>query len=118
VSGTLQLLNPDTESPYNAGALGFNIGMGFAPGLLFGSGVQTNLAGDWHPAPLTGTFGPGNYTFSSQALAFFGGETSGAFSLVLTAVEHHENVPDTGSTLAMLGMALCTLGGIAHRIKA
>jgi hypothetical protein len=27
-------------------------------------------------------------------------------------------VPYTGSTLAMLGMALCTLGGIARRVEA
>ena len=35
-------------------------------------------------------------------------------------LEHpeHPHVPDTGSTLAMLGMALCTLGGIARRVKA
>jgi hypothetical protein len=93
VTGTLQLHNPDVESPYNAGGLGFNIGYGFAPGFNYGSGVQTNLAGDWHPPQLTGTFAPGNYTFSSQALAFFGGEASGAFSLVLTAL----NPPGAGA---------------------
>jgi VPDSG-CTERM motif len=111
VTGTLQLLNPDTESPFNAGALSFNIGFGFAPGFLYGSSVQTQLAGDWHPPQLTGTFAPGNYTFSSQAFALFGGETSGAFSLVLTAIQNPEHhVPDAGSTLTLLGAALGGLG--------
>jgi hypothetical protein len=28
-----------------------------------------------------------------------------------------EHVPDTGSTMMLMGMALCTLGGIARRFK-
>ncbi len=48
------------------------------------------------------------------------GSGTGQFELTL---DHKENgngnhVPDAGSTLAMLGMALCALGGIARRVKA
>jgi hypothetical protein len=50
-----------------------------------------------------------------------GASGSGEIELILS--RHHEpaehpHVPDAGSTMTMLGMALCTLGGIARRVKA
>jgi len=67
----------------------------------------------------TGILAPGNYTFGfgdSLSNQFFNSATSqgnGAFSLVLT-----RQVPDAGSTMALMGMALCALGGISRRFKA
>jgi VPDSG-CTERM motif len=48
------------------------------------------------------------------------GSGNGKFELSLDRLKSGGNphVPDTGSTFAMLGMALCTLGGIARRVKA
>jgi hypothetical protein len=39
---------------------------------------------------------------------------TGQFEFRLDRLHH---VPDAGSTATLLGMALCTLGGIARRVK-
>jgi VPDSG-CTERM motif len=43
---------------------------------------------------------------------------TGQFEFRLDRLHGNNHVPDAGSTLAMLGMALCTLGGIARRVEA
>jgi hypothetical protein len=67
----------------------------------------------------TGILAPGNYTFHfddslGNSTDFGTSQGFGAFSLTLTSVP----VPDAGSTMALIGMALCALGGISRRFKA
>ena len=71
----------------------------------------------------TGTIAAGLYRFifSSEIRNGLGARGNGGFNLTLTAVPPGptpQPVPDAGSTLAMLGMALFTLGRIARRFKA
>jgi VPDSG-CTERM motif len=77
--------------------------------------VKAFLPGVFHPAPLTGTYAPGHYFFE-PTFGVFGGEASGAFSFVLSAIQNpgHQNVPDAGSTVTLLGMAL---GGLCFFIR-
>ncbi len=68
----------------------------------------------------TGTIAAGLYRFifSSEIRNGLGARGNGGFNLTLTAVPPGptpQPVPDAGSTLALLGMALFTLGGIALR---
>jgi hypothetical protein len=82
--------------------------------------------------PLTGTLEPGDYrfSFSSQLIVSatddgrttptsgsFGSGT-GQFELSLDRLHGSNHVPDAGSTMTMLGMALCAIGGISRRLKA
>jgi hypothetical protein len=66
---------------------------------------------------LTGTLEPGDYRFAfSNMLSVVGVATgTGQFEFRLDRLHH---APDAGSTATLLGMALCTLGGIARRVKA
>jgi hypothetical protein len=95
--------------------LGLNIGT-VSPGVTYGSGLTTILPGVFHPAPLTGTLAPGSYFVSGQGSALFGAEARGEVFLRLTAVTASP-VPDSGSTVMILGMVLCALGGFARRFK-
>jgi hypothetical protein len=82
---------------------------------------------------LTGILEPGDYHFDfstalviraendGQPMSGVGfGSGNGKFELSLDRLKSGGNphVPDAGSPLAMLSMALCTLGGIARRVEA
>ena len=61
----------------------------------------------------SGTLEPGKYIFSY--LASSGGGTSfvnGSFDFTMTP-----NVPDGGSTLMLLGLAICAIGGIFRKVN-
>jgi hypothetical protein len=66
----------------------------------------------------TGTLGPGTYRFFFDNVIRdgLGGSGSGNFKLTLTA-QGIPSVPEAGWTLALICMALCTLGGFARCCK-
>jgi hypothetical protein len=102
-------------------------------GFTLNSSVTTGLPGTFNPASLTGTLAPGTYFFISQSGAASGSEASGEARLVLTGLSQNgdgdhgdgdhgdgehgngNHVPDAGSTVLLLGMALGGLGFIRHR---
>ena len=97
-----------------AASLSANIGT-VSPGFLYGSAVQAFIpGGTFNSPPITGTLTVGKYAFVSVGSAFFGGEAREEVSFRLHAVP--QSVPDSGSTLMIIGMALATFGGIARRL--
>jgi hypothetical protein len=65
---------------------------------------------------VAGTLLPGTYEieYVSGIASSVGGTGSGSFSYELRMESFPDHVPEAGSTLAMLGMALTMLGGIAR----
>jgi hypothetical protein len=60
------------------------------------------IEGEQNNSPIPGSFANG----------------TGQFEFRLDRLHGNNHVPDAGSPLGLLGMALCTLGGIARRVKA
>ena len=62
----------------------------------------------------SGVIDPGKYIFNYRASVFDGdgGIGVGNFSFTMTP-----NVPDGGSTLMLLGLAICAIGGIFRKLK-
>ena len=57
---------------------------------------------------------PGKYLFTYLAWITdgAGGDANGNFSFTMT-----RSVPDAGSTLTLLGMAICAIGGIFRKVN-
>jgi hypothetical protein len=107
--------------PFNAIYLDFTlVGFNPSPSLPFLIELDETFTEPFARGSKTGILAPGNYSFGFEDSLFnqsFNSGTSqgfGAFSLTLTSVP----VPDAGSTMALIGMALCTLGGISPRFRA
>jgi hypothetical protein len=88
---------------------------------------QLELAANGTFGTNTGILGAYTVNYSNEVRQQQGGQGNGEFVLTLTSqvVEPLPNgggggtsVPDAGSTMALMGMALCTLGGFARRFKA
>jgi len=112
-------LNGTLEMGTQGGWTYLNLGLGL-PGVVYNSTLITTVPGVFHPAPLIGTLGPGSYFVGTTNGAQYGAEAIGEVFLRLTALTPNTGspVPDAGSTMTLMGMALCTLGGIARRVKA
>ena len=77
-------------------------------------------AGPWLLGSQSGILEPGTYQarfynsvrsgFHDDTVDGLGGSAFGSFTLAMTA----NSVPDTGSTIMLLGMALCALGGFSR----
>ena len=89
---------------------------------IYGGGETTILPSTLLTLTSNGTLAPGTYRLSvGFSLVEKLGSGNGDFTLTLTGTGNSnsggEHVPDAGSTMTLMGMALCTLGGIARRIR-
>ena len=93
------------DSPFDVEAVGFSSSASI---LGQDAGLRANL-----PA-ITGVFQPGEYFFKTYS---FGNSSDSHATIALTLSSLNTSVPDGGSTLMMLGLAICAIGGISRKLK-
>jgi hypothetical protein len=83
------------------------------PGVTYGSSMSALDFGIGSLPSLSGTFNPGQYLFIANGFAY-ATESDSHIGLQLTPIA----TPDGGSTLMLLGLAICAIGGIFGKLRA
>ncbi len=81
-------------------------------GVIYSSSASSFDLGGSPFLPLSGTFNPGQYLFTANVFAY-STESDSHIGLLLTPIA----TPDGGSTLMMLGLAICAVGGIFRKVN-
>ena len=112
--------------PQNIDAMGSDLFLVPAPNtadtaIIFGSGVSSINAGIFTPPPQTGILERGQYRWTNRAQSLSGGQSQSSFVLTFNRITGQGNqgnhVPDAGSTLGLLALAICGLGFLKRNLS-
>ena len=94
------------------------IGSIVVPQFRLGSCTSIGFPGTINLPTITGLLPAGSYYLSGYTQALGESFTRSNFALFLTPlIKPAPSVPDSGSTLMMLGLAICAIGGIFRKVN-
>jgi hypothetical protein len=126
--GTLATALPEKDIPAGVGGMSIVLEDSAAGYIYQASQALTNTPGAFsfdasvgRIGTATGTLAAGTYQFYIAEELYYGGSGTGNYSLVLTSLREPEappsnSVPDAGSTLGLLGLAMSAIGLVRRMV--